>query len=199
MKTYFSKAPILILIFFFAGCAEEEYFAIKRGNITYYQYRNFAWINSPDTAKRSDTYILTENRIIQETTSRLEQKGLVLDAGRPDLLLRCIIKPGHDGLHVNDPVYVYKSNWNDPEPSKGTTDYFFRYKQPLQVYIGDDIFQVPLSQNALIIDIIDVKLKSVIWRGVYLAKTETAEPVPGIPVLVSEALKSLVIISVPAH
>jgi hypothetical protein len=198
MGTYFNKKLALTFMLLFTGCANEEYFAIKRGNITYYQYRSFAWIKGPDTAKRSDTYILTENKIIDETTSRLEQKGLVLDASHPDLLLRCIIKSGDDAVNVNEPEYSYKSNWNDPGSGKAVPDYFFRYKRPLQVYIGDDIYRVPASQNALIIDIIDIKLKSVIWRGTYL-KPDTAGPIPQIPALVTVALKSLVVISVPAH
>ncbi|BAU55065.1 DUF4136 domain-containing protein [Mucilaginibacter gotjawali] len=172
IKVYF----LLLLVYSLSGCSGYQYYAVQSTGATFAKYHTFAWLPSTDTAKTNGYTDITDEKIKEVATENLESRGLLLKAGRPDLLVRYSIAINNKVKYYNNPVYIYNGGYYPGIARyRHGRYYYFTYRQPLPVYVGSEIEQVPYKEGTLIIDLIDRKTRHVIWRGYGRGEIENPE------------------------
>lgn len=145
-KTALLSAFALILISM--GCSTLETRYDYDPQMDFSQYRTFAWANAPKEvigspqAKLLADNPLLDKRIKAGVTVQLVNKGLMMDARRPDLLIV---------YHVGLANRVNVSQWG------------YRYGP----YWGPGRVGVyGYREGTLIIDFVDAQKKELVWRGI---------------------------------
>lgn len=147
------------------GCSNYQYFAIQSNKASFNKYRTFAWLPVPDTSHHINDIV--DEKIKDEVTADLEKRGLVLQTGKPDLLVRYTIQV-RDRIRIYDnPTYVYDPDifYRGVARNRYGRYFYYRYGTGFPVYVGGDIERVPYREGTLIIDLIEHRNHQVIWRG----------------------------------
>lgn len=171
-KSVFVLAACLIAALL-AACSRYTYYSVGNSNIS--RYRTFAWLppgksNGVATSSVAGMYFnndIADQKIKEQATADLESRGLMLNSGRPDLLVRYTVMVNTAVKTYNEPVYNY--TWDGFYPRyrfyRGGRGYYWAYRGSYPIYVGDEIEKVPYKEGTLIIDLIDRKTGKVIWRG----------------------------------
>jgi len=165
-----------------AACSKYTYYSVGNNNIS--RYRTFAWLpplkDNPGTAASTTVSYyhndIADQKIKDQATADLESRGLMLNSGKPDLLVRYTVMVNREVKTFNEPVYNY--SWDGFYPRyrfyRGGRGYYWGYRGAYPIYVGDQIEKVPYKEGTLIIDLIDRKSGKVIWRG--YAQGEVNDP-----------------------
>ena len=176
-----------------AGCSSYQYSAIQSSSANFGKFRTFAWIPPADTVKNSRYNDIADEKIKNEVTAQLEKRGLVLKSHRPDLLVRYSIAVNDKARLYNNPVYIYSGQFYRGAVRSYNGHYFYyAYRAPYPIYVGQEIQQVPYKEGTLIIDLIDQHSSRVIWRGYGSGEVDNPEKaINDIPEVVDGILKKL--------
>lgn len=174
------------------GCSGYQYYAIQSNKVSFNKYRTFAWLPSADTSRRIND--IADERIKDAATAALEKRGLVLQTGRPDLLVRYTIQVKDRVRLYDHPAYVYGPGtvYHGVARNRYGRYFYYSYGAPFPVYVGSDIEQVPYREGTLIIDLIERRNHQVIWRGYGIG--DVADPgraISDIPEVVEGILNKL--------
>lgn len=167
MKKWIIGSLLLLVVFFIAACSSYTYYAVGSGS-NVGRFSTFAWL--PPINHTKNPYFdneLADQRIKDQATAGLESKGLHLKANRPDLLVRYTIMVDNKVKTYNQPAYTYVGGGYYPRIGyyRGHRAFYYSYRSPYPVYVGDDIYHVPYKEGTLIIDLINRATHKVIWRG----------------------------------
>ncbi|MBS7564305.1 DUF4136 domain-containing protein [Mucilaginibacter sp. Bleaf8] len=193
------KISFVVILFLlgslFAACSRYTYYAVGSNNTNLSRYHTFAWLpavkNASSSAYNSD---ITDQRIKEAVTENLEQRGLMLKAKKPDLLVRYSIMVSDKERVYDQPVYDYAGGGVYPAVGmyRGRRFYYYRYSNPYPVYVGDDVERVPYKEGTLMIDLVDRQSHKVIWRGYGVGEVDNpAKAIQDIPKIVSGIIKKL--------
>ncbi|MDR3697426.1 DUF4136 domain-containing protein [Mucilaginibacter sp.] len=176
MNNLIKKCFLVLLVYTLVGCSSYQYYAVQSTGATFTKYHTFAWLPSTDTATTNGYSDIADEKIKEVATEKLENRGLLLKAGHPDLLVRYSIAINNKVKYYNNPVYIYNGGYySGIARYRNSRYYYFTYRQPFPVYVGSDIEQVPYKEGTLIIDLIDRKSRHVIWRGYGIGEIENPE------------------------
>jgi Domain of unknown function (DUF4136) len=162
MKRFIILTGILMLLF---GCASLDVSYDYDPEINFAALRTFDWLPVPEKAQaKAQSNELTIKHIKLAVSRELNAKGLQMSSENPDILIAL-----HGGkekkVDVQEWGYGYRdrdySHWGlAPRgpwyPQPAGRDYF-DYRRGLDTY--------EYEVGTLIIDFIDAKTKSLIWRG----------------------------------
>ncbi|WP_158825162.1 DUF4136 domain-containing protein [Mucilaginibacter lacusdianchii] len=193
------KKLSFVLIVFLTGlvwsaCSRYNYYAVGNNN-NLSRYHTFAWLpsvkNKSTSAYNSD---ITDQRIKEAATENLEQRGLMLKANKPDLLVRYNIMLSDKERVYDQPVYDYVGGGAYPAVGyyRGRRFFYYRYANPYPVYVGQDVERVPYKEGTLMIDLIDRNTHKVIWRGYGIGEVDNpAKAIQDLPKIVEGIIKKL--------
>jgi len=191
MKKITLSGVIIVSALLWSACSNYTYYAIGGKNANLSKYHYFAWLPPIDTTTSAGYNDLADQRIRDEATEQLQKKGLVLNARRPDLLVRYSIMFKDRVRVYDDPQYTYMGGGFYPRVSRWGNIYY-RYVQPFPVYVGDDIERVPYKQGTVIIDLIDRNTRHVVWRGYAVGEMDTqSQSLRDLPEVVDGIIKKL--------
>jgi len=157
---FMAMASILL----WSACSNYRYYSIGGKNANLSKYHFFAWLPPIDTTTNAGYNDLADQSIRDEATAQLEKRGLVLNARRPDLLVRYAIMFKDRVRYYDEPQYTYIGGGFYPRISRFGNIYY-HYSQPFPVYVGSEIERVPYKQGTVMIDLIDRNTRHVVWRG----------------------------------
>lgn len=167
MKKIMKGGLLLLVVALLAACSSYSYYAVGSSSKVA-KYSTFAWLPAINNTK--NPYYdndLADDKIKDQATADLENKGLRLKANNPDILVRYTIMVDNKVRVYNEPVYAYNYGGFAPRYGfyRGGRSYYYGYRGPYQVYLGQDTYRVPYKEGTLIIDLVDRKTHKVIWRG----------------------------------
>lgn len=164
------KNRILILLGLALGlsaCSSYNYYAVSNKKLTP-AYKSFAWLpeGKSKASKVYDNDVATD-RIVEATSSALEQRGFTLDQKNPDLLIKYTASVNTSTKEYNEPVYYNPAPRVVPRVGylRGRAYYYYDYVNPYPVYVGSELRRKKVKEGSLMIDLIDRKTGKVIWRG----------------------------------
>lgn len=193
MKKSIYICLVIATAYILSGCSRYQYYAIQNANTSFNKYRTFAWLSTIDTSKNGGYSDLNDEKIKNETTAALENRGLVLDATHPDLLVRYSNVVRNRVKTYNNPEYVYDYGFYPGVTMyRHSRSFYYTYRAPFPVYVGYDIVQVPYKEGSLIIDLIDRRSRKVIWRGYGVGEIDNPQQTfNDIPEVVNGIIKKL--------
>ena len=193
MKKFVKSILLALTVYMASGCSPYQYYSIQSSNASFGKYRRFAWLPPVDTIKNSRYNDIVDEKIKNEVTAQLEKRGLVLKAHHPDLLVRYSIAVNDKVRLYNNPVYIYSGQFYRGAVQYHNSRYFYyTYRAPYPIYVGQEIQQVPYKEGTLIIDLIDQHTSRVIWRGYGRGVVDNPEKaINDIPEVVNGILKKL--------
>ncbi|MGN6394437.1 MAG: DUF4136 domain-containing protein [Mucilaginibacter sp.] len=189
-KLYMFYAGLLIACLW--GCGSYQYYAIQSDKASFNKYRTFAWLPVPDSSRNYND--IADEKIKDEVTAGLEKRGLSLQTGEPDLLVRYTIQVKDRTRTYNYPTYVYRPGVAYVGVARNRYGRYFYYSiaRPFPVYVGTDIVEATYKEGTLIIDLIERKNHQVIWRGYGVGDVDNPErAINDIPEVVENILKKL--------
>jgi hypothetical protein len=176
------KLVILMLaiasISLWSACSNYTYYAIGGKNANLSKYHSFAWLPPVDTTTNAGYNDLADQKIKDEATAQLQNKGLALVSRRPDLLVRySVLFSNRMRTYYNEPTYTYFGGGFYPSywRYRGGRYGYYSYGAPFPVYMGTEIEQVPYKQGTIIIDLIDRNTHHVVWRGYAVGEMDTQQ------------------------
>jgi hypothetical protein len=186
---------ILLIGAIWSACSRYTYYSVGSSNTNLSRYHTFAWLppvrGAGTNAANSD---ITDQRIKEAATDNLEQRGLMLKANKPDLLVRYSIMVNNKEKVYDQPVYDYAGGGAYPSMGyyRGRRFFYYRYANPYPVYVGDDVERVPYKEGTLMIDLIDRNTHKVIWRGYGVGEVDNpAKAIQDLPKIVDGIIKKL--------
>lgn len=184
-----------MIIGMLAACSRYTYYGVGSNQATLSKYHTFAWL-PPVKSTSSSVYNsdITDQRIKEAATANLENRGLMLKASKPDLLVRYNIMVSDKEKVYDQPVYNYAGGGYYPRLGYygGRRYLYYRYSTPFPVYVGDDVERIPYKEGTLMIDLIDRKTKKVIWRGYGIGEVDNpAKAIQDLPKVVEGIIKKL--------
>lgn len=177
MKKLINGSLLTLAVFLLAACSSYNYYSVgSSSNVS--RYSTFAWL--PPINNTKNPYYdndLADQKIKDQATADLENKGLRLKASRPDLLVRYTIMVDNKVKTYNQPAYTYVGGGYYPRFGyyRGHRFFYYSYRTPYPVYVGDDIYHVPYKEGTLIIDLINRATHKVIWRGYGVGEVDNPE------------------------
>lgn len=177
MKKLINGSLLTLAVFLLAACSSYNYYSVgSSSNVS--RYSTFAWL--PPINNTKNPYYdndLADQKIKDQATAALENKGLRLKASRPDLLVRYTIMVDNKVKTYNQPAYTYVGGGYYPRFGyyRGHRFFYYSYRTPYPVYVGDDIYHVPYKEGTLIIDLINRATHKVIWRGYGVGEVDNPE------------------------
>ncbi|ETZ22148.1 DUF4136 domain-containing protein [Pedobacter sp. V48] len=158
---------ILGVMMVLSSCSSYNYYSVsnKKLNIG---YRTYAWL--PDgKSKASNIYDndVAADRIVEAASTELNNRGFRLNNKKPDLLVRYTAVANKETKSYNEPVYYDAPGRYVPRVGvyRGRAFYYYAYRNPFPVYVGNEQRTVDVKQGSIMIDLIDRRTKKVIWRG----------------------------------
>lgn len=182
----------ILLTVYLSGCSEYQYYAIQSNKASFNKYRTFAWLPAPDSSRYYNDIV--DEKIKDEVTAGLEKRGLLLQTGRPDLLVRYTIQVKDRVRTYNSPAYVYSPGiiYRGVARNRYGRYFYYSFGRPFPVYVAGDIVEVPYKEGTLIIDLIEHRDHQVIWRGYGIGDVVNPEQATSdIPAVVEGILKRL--------
>ncbi len=178
-----------------SACSRYNYYSVGGNQTTLSRYRTFAWL-PPVKQTRNAAYNndVADQLIHQSATSNLEERGLMLKGKNPDLLVRYMVMVDEKERIYDQPMYNYVGGGYFPGGGfyRGGRSYYYAYRNPYPVYVGNDVERVPYKEGTLIIDLIDRKSRKVIWRGYGIGEvSNAAQTTNDIPKVVEGIIKKL--------
>jgi len=137
---------LLLVLIALIGCSSMSIYVEYDQQTDFSRYKTFAWIETQPRrmpAKRIDAHIL-DSRIREAVEAELSARGF-----------RLVPRPEADLLVI---YHVGAKNKVD------VTHYGYRYG-PRGRWVGHRVEVTKYKEGTLIIDIIDARLKELIWRG----------------------------------
>lgn len=194
------KFSLLVLLTLMAACSGYRYYAIQSSKVEFNKYRTFAWLPAADTSRNKQYNDIADERIREQVTARLKQCGLKLAARAPDLLVRYSVIVKDRVRSYNYPMYVYDGYppYYGVIRSRNGRLFYYNYRLPFTVYLGDEIEKVPYKEGPLIVDLIDRRSGWTVWRGYAVGDINDPQTaVKDIPRVVDGILNKLPIMPYP--
>lgn len=185
---------IVGLVAVLSSCSSYNYYSVSNKNLKG-EYRSYAWL--PESkSKASSIYNndIATDRIVEAVSAELNNRGFKLNNKKPDLLIRYTAVVNKETKSYNEPVYYDPPGRFVPRVGyhRGRAFYYYSYRNPFPVYVGNEYRTVNVKQGSVIIDLIDRKTSKVIWRG--WAEGELNNPekaIAELPKVVSNIFKKL--------
>lgn len=164
------KKQILMLLGLMAilsSCSSYNYYSVSNKKLGT-AYRNYAWL--PEGKSKASSFYdndVVADRIMEAASTELNNRGFKLNNKRPDVLIRYTAVLNNETKSYNEPVYYDAPGRYVPRIGlhRGRAFYYYAYRNPFPVYVGNEQRTVNVKQGSIIIDLIDRKSKKVIWRG----------------------------------
>lgn len=164
------KKQVLILLGLmavFSSCSSYNYYSVGNKKLNA-EYRTYAWLPE-GKSKASNIYDndIAADRIVEMASTELNRRGFELNNRKPDLLVRYTAVVNMETKSYNEPVYYDAPGRYIPRVGirRGRAFYYYAYRNPFPVYVGNEQRTVNVKQGSIMIDLIDRKTKKVIWRG----------------------------------
>lgn len=158
---------MLGLVAILSSCSSYNYYSISNKKLNT-EYRTYAWLPE-GKSKASSIYDndIAADKIVEAASAELDSRGFKLDNRKPDLLLRYTAVVNKETKYYNEPVYYDAPGRYFPSLGvhRGRAFYYYAYRNPFPVYVGNEQRTVNVKQGSIMIDLIDRKTKKVIWRG----------------------------------
>lgn len=191
------KKQILILLGLVAvlsSCSSYNYYSVSNKNLND-KYRTYAWLPE-GKSKASNIYDndVAADKIVEAASAALDSRGFTLNNQKPDLLIRYTAVVNKETKSYNEPVYYDPPGRYVPRVGihRGRAFYYYSYRNPFPVYVGNEQRTVNVKQGSIMIDLIDRRSKKVIWRG--WAEGEVSNPekaINQIPEVIENIFKKL--------
>jgi hypothetical protein len=194
MKNLVNRGFLSLIVLMVSGCSSYQYYSVQSNNTVFTKYRTFAWLPPTDTSKNGTYANIVDGKLKYEITAKIESRGLVLKAVRPDLLVRYSIVINNKTRTYNNPAYVYRYRGNYPGAIsyRSGRHFYYAYRAPFPVYLGTEIEQIPYKEGTLIIDLIDRRIQHVIWRGYGIGEIDNPQKaINDIPMVVDGIINKL--------
>jgi PBP1b-binding outer membrane lipoprotein LpoB len=158
---------LLGLVAVLSSCSSYNYYAVSNKKLIA-AYRTYAWL--PESkSKASNIYDndVAADRIVEAASTELENRGFKLNNKKPDVLIRYTAVVNKETRSYDEPVYYDAPGRYIPRVGlhRGRAFYYYAYRDPFPVYVGNEQRTVNVKQGSIMIDLIDRKTKKVIWRG----------------------------------
>lgn len=164
------KNRILILLAMALGlsaCSSYNYYSVSNKKLNP-AYKSFAWLpeGKSKATKVYDNDIATD-KIIEATSTALENRGYTLNTKNPDILIKYTAGVTTTTKEYNEPVYYNAPSRLVPRVgyARGRAFYYYAYTNPYPVYVGSEQRHMKVKEGSVMIDLIDRKSGKVIWRG----------------------------------
>ena len=191
------RKQIFILLALSVGltaCSNYNYYSVSNKKLNP-SYKSFAWLpeGKSKATKVYDNDVATD-KIVEATSTALENRGFTLDNKNPDILIKYTAGVTTTTKEYNEPVYYNQPSRLIPRVgfSRGRAFYYYAYTNPYPVYVGSELRQMRVKEGSVMIDLIDRKSGKVIWRG--WAEGEVNNPekaINDIPMVVDNIFKKL--------
>lgn len=163
------KTKLIMLGFIatvFSACSSYNYYSVSNKPLDPQKYKTFAWIPEGKSTSIYNNDIATD-KIVESGTAQMNDRGFTLASETPDLLLRYTASVSKETREYQEPVYYNQPPRLLPRVSYygGRARFYYRYYDPLPIYVGDRERSIRVKANSIVIDIIDRKTSKVIWRG----------------------------------
>ena len=150
-----------------SACSNYNYYAVSNKKLNP-KYKSFAWLpdNKSKASKVYDSDIATD-RIVEATSSALQNKGFKLDNKNPDILIKYTAGVTTKTKEYSEPVYYNAPSRLVPRLgfARGRAFYYYSYVNPYPVYVGREMRTMKIKEGSVMIDLIDRRSGKVIWRG----------------------------------
>jgi hypothetical protein len=186
----------IVMVGLLVACSRYTYYSVGSSSAKLSRYHTFAWL-PPVKQTRNVAYNndIADQRIHESATAQLESKGLLLKRKNPDLLARYMVMVDEKERIYDQPVYNYVGGGYYPRFGGfygGRRAYYYAYRNPFPVYVGNDVEHVPYKEGTLVIDLIDRKSGKVLWRGYGIGEVDNpAQAVNDIPKVVDGIIGKL--------
>jgi PBP1b-binding outer membrane lipoprotein LpoB len=158
---------MLALVAVLSSCSSYNYYSVSNKKLNP-NYRTYAWLPE-GKSKASSIYNndIAADKIVEAASTELENRGFKLDNNRPDLLVRYTAVVNKETKSYNEPMYYDAPGRFVPRVGvhRGRAFYYYAYRDPFPVYVGNEQRTVRVKQGSIMIDLIDRKTSKVIWRG----------------------------------
>jgi hypothetical protein len=197
MKKYVHLMLAIMFLFALSACSSYNYYTAAANKTDLTQYRTFAWAaQKPNPNKQWRPLDEIGNGKIQEAVKEaLIQKGLTLQQQNPDLLVRYATVTGRGTkTEYYSPYYGYGGfgGWGFGYGYGFYRPWGFGWGWP-GYYGGWGYAQrVHYKEGTIIIDLIDTKTNSIVWRGYGVGELHNPkQTMKNIPKVVDGILKQL--------
>ena len=185
---------LLALALGLSACSNYTYHAVSNKKLNS-NYQSFAWLpeSKSKASKIYDNDVATD-RIVEATSTALENRGLKLDNKNPDLLIKYTASVNTTTKQYSDPVYYNPPARYVPRVafSRGRAFYYYSYINPYPVYVGSEMRKINVKEGSVMIDLIDRKSGKLIWRGWAEGEiTNSEKAINDIPKVVDNIFKKL--------
>lgn len=165
MKKYL--IVVLSLAAMLSACSSYDYYAVSNKPLNK-NYRTYAWI--PEGQSKSASFYnndIATDRIVETADQELNKRGLTLDNQKPDILIRYTAVVNNGSKIYQEPVYYNQPPYLSTRVGyyRGRARFYYVYRDPLPIYVGDRARRIPIKEGSIMIDLIDRKSSKVIWRG----------------------------------
>jgi hypothetical protein len=197
MKKYVHLMLAIMFLFALSACSSYNYYTAAANKTNLTQYRTFTWAaQKPNPNKQWRPLDEIGNGKIQEALkAALIQKGLTLEQQNPDLLVRYATVTGRGTkTEYYSPYYGYGGfgGWGFGYGYGFYRPWGFGWGWP-GYYGGWGYSQrVHYKEGTIIIDLIDTKTNSIVWRGYGVGELHNPkQTMKNIPKVVDGILKQL--------
>ncbi len=162
-----SGALIIFSLLIGAGCSSTQVYSDQVKGADFSAYKTYAWLpNGKDTTDNDilDNEITYQN-IRQAADKEMAERGYILDAQNPDLLLLAHTMFEEKQELVQSPLYS-SYNYNYPYHSFGAMyPYYYSGYASAPYIAGYGINQVNYTEGTVVIDVVERRKNNLIWRG----------------------------------
>jgi hypothetical protein len=166
MRLIFSSIFIIMIALLTTACSKRVY-SDRASGVDFSAYKTYAWLPNGKDTTQANVYDneITYQHIRQAVDNEMSKRGYTVDATNPDLVMLIHLNFENKQQLVSNPLlgsygYYYPGYSYGPwYPS-----YYYGYYNMPYIY-GAGISSIQYTQGTLVIDLIDRKKNSLIWRG----------------------------------
>lgn len=164
------RRQIFILLALSVGltaCSNYNYYSVSNKKLNP-SYKSFAWLpESKSKATKEYDNDIAHDKIVEATSTALENRGFKLNNKNPDILIKYTAGVTTTTKEYNEPVYYNQPSRLVPRVgfARGRAFYYYAYTTPYPVYVGSELRKMRVKEGSVMIDLIDRKSGKVIWRG----------------------------------
>jgi hypothetical protein len=149
------------------GCSSARIYSDQVKDVDFSKYHTYAWLPSKkDTTKKvlykSDIVI---QNVQKAATAELQKRGFKTQPKKPDLLVLLHLTYEEINDTQTTPLYsTYDYYYPDVLATPNGLVYYYNYNTVTHIS-GYEQQQINYTQGTVVVDVIDAKTKSLIWRG----------------------------------
>ncbi len=162
-----TQIKLLAVLVLATSCGTARYYQQTAADVDFKKYKTFAFLPREDTAEFS----LYNSEIVQEHTTKfiteeMKQRGFMLDADDPDLLVLSHFMFERKYQQIYEPIYPTYSYWYPGFYVYPWYPYYYPGYNGIPEVDGDGMREIAYTEGTMVIDVIENKDgHRLIWRG----------------------------------